>query len=221
MPANPRSPNDSLTRASEPDTERLSQNGQLIGIAIYGGLVLVGFFFGIVTGYEKPVVVVKKDKEAPTPEPSKPEPPKVTPKVTPEPGPEPKIEPKKKDPESPKPEPKKIDPTPEPKKGDPSPPEPKKEVLQTVVFKDVLPVLKKHCTECHGAGKAQAGVDVTTIAKMMASKGKGRLLVPGKPDDSSLYTSIIDGEMPKDNRTTLTDKEKMLIHDWIKGGAKE
>jgi hypothetical protein len=211
MPAKPRSPNDPRTGASRPDEERLSQTGQLLGLAVYGGLVLVGFFFGVVTGYEKPVVVVKK--ESPKPEPPKPEPPKVTPKITPEPGPEPK----KKEAE---PEPKKKEPEPEPRKIE-TPPEPKKEVLQPVVFKDVFPVLRKHCTECHGAGKAQAGIDVTTIAKMMASKGKGKLLVPGKPDDSTLYTSIIDGEMPKDNRSTLTDKEKMLIHDWIKGGAKE
>ncbi len=42
---------------------RLSENGRLLGIGVYGLLVVVGFFIGIVTGYEKarPVIVVKKE----------------------------------------------------------------------------------------------------------------------------------------------------------------
>ena len=45
--------------------ERLSQSGRMVGWAVYGGLLLVGFFFGIVTGYERPktVVVAKAPKE--------------------------------------------------------------------------------------------------------------------------------------------------------------
>jgi hypothetical protein len=193
--------------------EGLSQNGQMIGIAVYGGLVLVGFFFGIVTGYDSPkppIVIVKKEKETPKP----PETPKPTPKVTPEPP-----EPKKIDTPTP-PEPKKIDPPmpPEPKKVDPpTPPEPKKEIVPQLVFKDVVPILKKHCTECHGAGKVQGKVDLTSMAKMMDSKG-ANLLTPGKPDKSDLYTSITQREMPKD-RPKPTDKEVMTIRNWILGGA--
>jgi hypothetical protein len=187
----------------------------MIGIAVYGGLVLVGFFFGIVTGYESPkppVVIVKKEPQKP--EPSRPEPPKPAPKITPEPTPEPKkVEP-------PTPEPKKVDPpTPEPKKIDPPTPEPKKEIVPQLVFKDVFPVLKKHCAECHGAGKVQGKVDVTSIAKMMNSEG-ANLLAPGKPEKSDLYTSITERDMPKD-RPKPTDKEIMLIRDWIRGGARE
>ena len=39
---------------SLPPAAPLSVSGQLIGWAVFGGLVLVGFFFGVVTGYEKP-----------------------------------------------------------------------------------------------------------------------------------------------------------------------
>jgi hypothetical protein len=220
MASTPLSMDDSLSEADQDDgRERLSQNGQMIGIAVYGGLVLVGFFFGVVTGYESPkppVVIVKKETETPKPEATKPEPPKPTPQITPEPTPEPK----KIDP--PTPEPKKVDPpTPEPKKVDPPVPEPKKEIIPELVFKDVFPVLRKHCTDCHGAGKAQGGVDVTTIAKIMTSKSKETMLTPGMPDKSRLYTTIIDGEMPKDNKTKLSDKELMLLRDWIRGGARE
>ena len=205
----------------EPETdhedEGLSQDGHMIGIAVYGVLVVAGFAFGVVTGYEAPkppVVVVKKDKPDPPVETPKP-----TPKVNPEtPGPK-KIDPPETKPE-PKPEPKKIDTPPEPKKIDP-PTEPKKEVVPQLVFKDVLPVLRKHCTECHGAGKAQAGVDVTTVAMILKSRSKEPMLVAGKPELSRLYTTITDGDMPKDNKSRLTDAELKTLRDWILGGAKE
>jgi hypothetical protein len=192
----------------------------MVGWAVYGGLVLVGFFFGIVTGYDQPktVVVAKAPKEKEPPKP----PDKPAPKVTPEPQPAPEPQPTPpvvvpKDDPPPKKDPPKVDPpkidTPPPKKEDP-----KTEVVTAVSFKEVTVVLRKHCTECHGAGKVQGKVDLTSIAKMKASKGQ--VLVPGKPDQSDLYTSITVGEMPKD-RKKPTDQELMVIRNWILGGAKE
>ena len=44
---------------------KLSQNGLMVAIGIYGFLVLVGFAFGLVTGYErpKPVAIAQTPKE--------------------------------------------------------------------------------------------------------------------------------------------------------------
>jgi hypothetical protein len=200
--------------------------------------LLVGFFFGIVTGYEspKPVVIAKrdkdKDKDKDTTRPVSP--PVTTPITTPKKDPpqelNPPADPPKK--EEPKKDPPKID-TP-PKKDEPkidTPPKkdppkidtpPKKEEITSLVFKDVQPILRKHCTDCHGAGKVQGKVDLTSIDKMKSSKGMsmGTVLTPGKPDDSSLFVSIATGEMPKDGKTVLTEKEKNMIRDWIRGGAK-
>ena len=52
--------------ASQPAT---STGGWLIGWAVFGGLVLVGFVFGVVIGYEspRPVVVAKAPSETPKP----------------------------------------------------------------------------------------------------------------------------------------------------------
>ena len=60
-----------------------------------------------------------------------------------------------------------------------------------------------------------------SIAWNTTSKAKETMLTPGMPDKSRLYTTIIDGDMPKDGKTKLSDKEVMLIRDWIRGGAKE
>ena len=67
--------------------------------------------------------------------------------------------------------------------------------------------------ECHGAGKVQGEVDLTSIAKIMDSKD-ANLLKPGKPEKSDLYTSITERETPKE-RPKPSDKELALIRDWI------
>jgi hypothetical protein len=220
--------------------ERMSQNGQIIGIAVYGGLLLVGFFFGIVTGYEspKPVSVAKRDKDkdstkpptapisTPITTPKKDPPQELNPPTDPPKKEEPKVDPPpKKDPPKienpPKKEEPKVDPPPkkDPPKIDTTP---KKEEIPSFVLKDVMPILRKHCTDCHGAGKVQGKVDLTTIDKMKASSGAnmGTVLTPGNLKESSLWGSIDSGEMPKDGKTVLTDKEKATIRDWIRGGAK-
>ncbi|VTU02655.1 : PSCyt1 [Gemmataceae bacterium] len=232
---------------------KLSENGQMAAIGIYGFLVLVGFFFGIVTGYEKPrPVVAKKDETTKKDEhvkkdtsvAPKAQPPKTTPnqptgtvpntQYTPEPDPKPKDDPKtepdpkpepKKDepkPEEPKPEPKKVDPVPEPKKEEPKKEEPKKELVSAVTFKDVLPILREHCGNCHGAaGKAKADVDTTTYEKLMKSpSGIGKSVVAGDLKKSGLWVSIENLEMPPDGKPRPTPKQLETLKNWILAGAK-
>jgi hypothetical protein len=119
----------------------------------------------------------------------------------------------KKEPE-PKPKPKDPEPKPEPKKPEPKKPD------RVVVFKDVQPILRAYCNDCHGgAGKAKGGVDTTTLAKLLKSKGPP--LQAGKPLESPLYTTIKSGEMPPDGKKGPNAMELQLLYDWIAGGAKE
>src|SRR5262245_33450843 len=56
------------TRLLEPSSPRLSTRGQLIGWAVFGGLVVFGFVFGVVIGYEPPrSVVVARAANEPKP----------------------------------------------------------------------------------------------------------------------------------------------------------
>jgi periplasmic protein TonB len=200
---------------------QLSTNAHWLFGSLYALMALVGFSFGIWAGAQKPrpveVVDAKKDDaEKPSP----------TPAVVPAPAPESK--PKEPEPMPPPPAVKEPDPTPkepEPKPKEPEPtpkpkePTPKPKDIKPVVFKDVVPVLRKHCFDCHGAvGKPKGGVDVTSLAKMLASKGEP--LVPGKPEESTIYTTTASGEMPKD-RKGPDEEELKLLHDWIAGGARE
>ena len=207
---------------------QLSPSGQLIGWAVFGGLVLVGFFFGIVTGYEnpKPVQVAKanRDREKGSTKPStpatpkevthpQPAPPAVPPLDQPPKADPPKADPPKADP--PKPDPPRIATVPRKE-------EPKTPVLVPVSFqREVMPILRTHCLNCHGAsaGKPKGGVNLTSIANMMKSRGK--VLTPGKPQESDVYTSITEREMPDGGRPKPTQKELATLRNWILSGAKQ
>jgi hypothetical protein len=152
-------------------------------------------------------------------------PPVTTPKTNPPSDPSPVVEPKPKDPD-----PKPKDPDPKPKDPDPKPKDPplkpkdtdpKTPDVKAVSFKEVQPILRAYCFECHGGStkKPDGGVDVTSIAKMLKSKGPP--LVQGKPDDSAIWLTLKAGDMPPDGKKKPSDKEKQLIHDWIASGAKE
>ncbi|QJX00927.1 c-type cytochrome domain-containing protein [Frigoriglobus tundricola] len=108
-------------------------------------------------------------------------------------------------------------PSPQPKE-----PEPKKPAAKAVAFKEIAPVLRSYCGNCHGqAGKPKGGVDLRTVAAIMKGGDDGPLVKPGDPDKSPLYESIKAGRMPPDGKPGPSEKELMLIRDWIAGWAKE
>lgn len=87
--------------------------------------------------------------------------------------------------------------------------------------KDVRPVLKAHCTHCHGEEeKPDGGVDLRLRRFMDLTLDSGdRLLVPGKPEQSALVHIIRSGEMPKKG-SPMPEAELAIIERWIREGAK-
>jgi formylglycine-generating enzyme required for sulfatase activity len=73
----------------------------------------------------------------------------------------------------------------------------------------VAPLLQKNCLSCHSSGK----VNLTSRQAMIDSK----ILNPGKPDRSSLYTTVANGTMPPSGR--LPEAEVKLLRTWIEYGA--
>jgi hypothetical protein len=82
---------------------------------------------------------------------------------------------------------------------------------------DVLPLMAKRCLACHGTAQpVTAGLDLRTLAGVMAGGVGGPVVVPGNPDASRLWTLVRDGKMPMGG--TLSDEEKQLIREWIEKG---
>src|SRR5687767_482023 len=86
--------------------------------------------------------------------------------------------------------------------------------------KDIRPILKAHCFDCHGEGdQLKGGLDVRLRRLLLEGGESGPVIVPGKPDKSLLFTKVHSGEMPKREKK-LTREQIGLIKQWIAGGAK-
>ncbi|WP_231734089.1 PSD1 and planctomycete cytochrome C domain-containing protein [Calycomorphotria hydatis] len=88
----------------------------------------------------------------------------------------------------------------------------------------VLPILKEKCFGCHGGDSddIRGAYNLTSLEGMLAGGESGETsLVPGKPNDSTLYTAVMwEGyEMPPKENDRLSEVETRYIFDWIKAGA--
>jgi len=94
----------------------------------------------------------------------------------------------------------------------------------------VRPILSETCFHCHGPdSKSQkAGFAIHTFknatAELIESPGKFGI-VPGKPEESEvirrLYTDDADELMPpSDSIHKLTEKQKKILTEWVRQGAK-
>jgi hypothetical protein len=90
--------------------------------------------------------------------------------------------------------------------------------------RDILPVLKSRCFSCHDARKQRASfrLDIRSRAFKGGESGKPAI-VPGKPDQSSVYARILSTEdevrMPPTG-DRLTSRQIAFIRTWILEGAR-
>jgi hypothetical protein len=98
-----------------------------------------------------------------------------------------------------------------------------------VRFRDqVVPVLKKHCGECHtggGAGTQKTGFAIDSHSTVMKGTKYGPVVVPGSAVSSSLYRLVAGKVDPSirmpHGREQLSASEIALIETWIDQGAKD
>jgi hypothetical protein len=89
----------------------------------------------------------------------------------------------------------------------------------------IKPILESTCVKCHGADRFHGEVRLDTRELALAAIGdNGRLLVPGHPDRSTLYTTSVlpDSDplaMPPRDRDGLSRDQEELLRIWIKQGA--
>ena len=88
--------------------------------------------------------------------------------------------------------------------------------------KDVRPILKTHCTHCHGEEeKPDAGLDLRLRRFMdKVLDGDVRVVVPGKPADSGMIKMIRSGKMPKKGKK-MPEADLAVLERWIAEGARD
>ena len=84
--------------------------------------------------------------------------------------------------------------------------------------RDVLPILARHCHECHGAKKPKRGLDLRSITSLVEGGLSGLVAVPGKPEQSYLLHMVRREAMPPRGRKKLSKQEIETIQSWIVAG---
>jgi uncharacterized membrane protein len=95
---------------------------------------------------------------------------------------------------------------------------PRDPALPVSFSKDVMPILQTSCVKCHGGEKINRGLDMTTYEKLMTGSVKGPVIVAGNAENSTLFTMVQQGKMPKQG-PKLTGAQLDIIKSWIVAGA--
>ncbi len=88
---------------------------------------------------------------------------------------------------------------------------------------DVLPVLKQHCTSCHGVDKQRGGLKLDSYGALKLGGSSGEVFTPGNPDKSRLYTMTAHKEEPvmPPSKQKIPDAQIEIIRLWVEQGGKE
>jgi uncharacterized membrane protein len=92
---------------------------------------------------------------------------------------------------------------------------------------DILPILLRHCTVCHGKHRQEAGLDLRTKGTMLRGGKSGPAIIPGKPAKSLIIKKTRSGQMPPRDRLVeasvkpIEPGEMELLTRWIAAGAPE
>ena len=90
-----------------------------------------------------------------------------------------------------------------------------------------MPILRANCVACHNKGKSEGELNLESSQSIMKGGSSGKLVVPGKPEDSYLYhvvARIEESFMPpwpnEVQAKKLTPKQLGILKQWISEGAK-
>ena len=88
----------------------------------------------------------------------------------------------------------------------------------------VEPVLQSKCYNCHNEKKAKGHLIMTSLQKLLEGGKNGKIWVPGDPLNSHIMQRVsleVDDKkhMPPRGKPQLSEREILLISEWIRNGA--
>ena len=85
--------------------------------------------------------------------------------------------------------------------------------------RDIRPIFRAHCFDCHGATKEKKGKLDLRLQRFMVRGGEtGPAIVAGKPQESLLLQRLRAGEMPPGD-ARVPDDQIEILERWISQGA--
>ena len=86
----------------------------------------------------------------------------------------------------------------------------------------IVPILRKHCAECHAGDQRKGGLSINTRADLLRGSENGPVIDIAKSDASKLIEVIVsdvEGERMPPEGPRLSSEEVDLVKRWIAGGA--
>ena len=89
--------------------------------------------------------------------------------------------------------------------------------------KDILPILQRHCFECHGPGVQEGGLRFDDRDEFLSGGYSGPAIISNKPRESELLRRVSldrlhDDAMPPVG-PGLSDREEIILRQWIQQGG--
>ena len=85
---------------------------------------------------------------------------------------------------------------------------------------DIVPILSRHCFQCHGQKSPQQGLDLRTAASLRKGSQNGPVVIEGSSEKSLLFQRVSSRTMPPPEMGgALSDEEIETIRRWIDGGT--
>ena len=91
----------------------------------------------------------------------------------------------------------------------------------SVYASQVRPILATRCYSCHGPDVQQNGLRLDSLAAILKGSDSGKVIVPGKSQDSRLLRRLLAQERPMMpyGGPALSSSEVAVIQKWINAGA--
>jgi hypothetical protein len=92
---------------------------------------------------------------------------------------------------------------------------------------EVIPILLRHCTACHGSHQQEAGLDLRSKSAMVRGGKSGPAVISGKSEESLIIKKVRAGQMPPRDRLVeasvkpIEPAEIETLVRWIALGAPE
>lgn len=89
---------------------------------------------------------------------------------------------------------------------------------------EVLPLLERHCFECHRGADASSGHRLDLLAELLGQNDGEPLVIPKRSDQSVLLQRVLDKDPnkrmpPADEGRPLNEREVAILRDWIDQGV--
>ncbi len=86
----------------------------------------------------------------------------------------------------------------------------------------VEPIVSEYCLACHRGSRARNGLQLSSVAKMLAGGSSGAAIAPGDPDGSLLIKLVehTQGPFMPPDEDMMPAAERATLRAWIAGGAR-